>query len=404
MDADKVIGAVKAVTGKWARQRKAEERNASRKLSRDYAMTRVHSVSLKEAAWQVMGKAYLKTSNNNTLPAHARQIMYVARPEILDLCTEKAVLDDKYFTNTLLPDYMKEHPQETADWDVVFDARGALHEPHTGTKVPLGTLDVRRYLGDVTLPRVERRVNPVGLFPTSGPRNRYGAILFIEKEGFMPLFQAVNLAERYDLAIMSTKGMSVTAARHLVDRLCSEHNIPLLVLHDFDGSGFSIVGTFRRATRRYSFANPIEVVDLGLRLGDLWANGLELEPCVCTVSKGKLRENGAADEEIDVLLGGKRVELNAFLPKDLVAWTEAKLQANGVRKVVPGQEVLEKAFRQAAADRFVDVHLETLNRKAREHAGKLTLPYDLAGLVLGRLQQHPDEPWDVAVRHFLPEG
>ena len=33
-------------------------------------------------------------------------------------------------------------------------------------------------------------------------------MLFIEKEGFLPLFEAVHLAERYDLAIMSTKGMS----------------------------------------------------------------------------------------------------------------------------------------------------------------------------------------------------
>ena len=44
----------------------------------------------------------------------------------------------------------------------------------------------------------------------------------------MPLFEAVKLAERYDLAIMSTKGMSVTAARELVDVLCGDHGIPLL--------------------------------------------------------------------------------------------------------------------------------------------------------------------------------
>ncbi len=59
-------------------------------------------------------------------------------------------------------------------------------------------------------------------YPTLGPGNRFGAILFIEKEGFMPLFKEVRLAERYDLAIMSTKGMSVTAARFLVETLCAE--------------------------------------------------------------------------------------------------------------------------------------------------------------------------------------
>ena len=33
----------------------------------------------------------------------------------------------------------------------------------------------------------------------------------------MPLFERVGLAERYDIAIMSTKGMSVTAARKLIE-------------------------------------------------------------------------------------------------------------------------------------------------------------------------------------------
>ena len=62
-------------------------------------------------------------------------------------------------------------------------------------------------------------------------------MLFIEKEGFLPLFEAVHLAERYDLAIMSTKGMSSTAARTLIDNLC-RHQVPLLVLHDFDKADF----------------------------------------------------------------------------------------------------------------------------------------------------------------------
>jgi hypothetical protein len=48
------------------------------------------------------------------------------------------------------------------------------------------------------------------------------------------LFEEVQLAERYDLAIMSTKGMSVTASRELVEELCAAHAVPLLILHDFD--------------------------------------------------------------------------------------------------------------------------------------------------------------------------
>jgi DNA topoisomerase VI subunit A len=112
---------------------------------------------------------------------------------------------------------------------------------------------------------------------THGPDGCFGALLFIEKEGFTPLFEAVHLAEKYDLAIMSSKGMSVTAARQLADRICSQYKIPLLILHDFDVAGFSIAATLGADTRRYSFQNQITVIDLGLRLADVEELGLESE-------------------------------------------------------------------------------------------------------------------------------
>jgi DNA topoisomerase VI subunit A len=89
--------------------------------------------------------------------------------------------------------------------------------------------------------------------------------LFIEKEGFLPLLEEAQLAERYDLAVMSTKGMSVVAARELIDRLCSVNGqARLFIARDFDKPGFSIAATLTRDTRRYVFHNRINVVDLGL--------------------------------------------------------------------------------------------------------------------------------------------
>ena len=91
----------------------------------------------------------------------------------------------------------------------------------------LGTLEVENYLSDARGHTADNKIDlkmpDASSFPTCGPKNRYSAILFIEKEGFMPLFEEVNLAERYDIAIMSTKGLSVTASRLLVDHLCSAH-------------------------------------------------------------------------------------------------------------------------------------------------------------------------------------
>jgi DNA topoisomerase VI subunit A len=93
--------------------------------------------------------------------------------------------------------------------------------------------------------------------------------LFIEKEGFDPILKAARIAEKFDLAIMSTKGMSVTAARALADEMCHDYDIPLLLLHDFDKSGFAIAGTLQRDTRRYEFQNSITTIDLGLSLADV---------------------------------------------------------------------------------------------------------------------------------------
>ena len=180
---------------------------------------------------------------------------------------------------------------------------GHLHEPHTDAEGAIGTLEVRDYITaamDTARPAFDDVRQLSSDFPTHGPRHRYGAILFVEKEGFMPLFRSVRLAERFDVAIMSTKGMSETASRLLVDKLCHTHDIPLFILRDFDKSGFGIAASFRNDTRRYSYAHDIKVVDLGLRLEDVKQWGLDSEE----VHYGKtdptdnLRDNGATDEEI----------------------------------------------------------------------------------------------------------
>ena len=146
MKAKSIIDAVEAVTAKYAKQRKLEERHARAVHNRQQALRRTRVASIKDIAWEVMEQAYLKASAGGRLPALARQIMYAARPFIQERTARN--LDDKYFTQTLLPDYIEAHPEKCARWNVVYDARGRLYEPHTKREVPLGTLDVRRYLSD----------------------------------------------------------------------------------------------------------------------------------------------------------------------------------------------------------------------------------------------------------------
>lgn len=414
MKGDMLLKAIEKVTDPWRKQRKKEEKGrpevkARRQRVLNYAAyDRSERVTIKEVAYRCMEKAYLKASGKGKLPAHARQVMYAARPTILeeahDTHGDPYELQDSYFTQTLLPDYIAE---KGVDWDIVYDARGNLFEPHTKHKVPLGTLDVRHYHNkmdkkddDATWSRIKKS------YPTCGPDNRYGAVLFIEKEGFLPLFRAVKLAERYDLAIMSTKGQSTTAARELVEDVCGDRGIPLLVLRDFDVAGFSIAASFQKDARRYQFRRSFSVIDLGIRLADVrqWnlvseGDGWGYDP------RKKLAENGATDEEIAFLCEGgskgnyygNRVELNAFASDDFIRWIEGKLDEHGIKKIVPGESVLKDAYARAVKVAVVNKAIEDATEKAEEAAENLALPKELGETIQKRLSEKPELAWDTVV-------
>ena len=245
--------------------------------------------------------------------------------------------------------------------------------------IPLGTLEVATYLRDVSRAQWDNPTAQMPMINTYGPDCRYGAILFVEKEGFNEIFEAIQLAERYDIAIMSTKGTSVTAARHLVDELCASHEIPLFGPHDFDKSGLTILKTWRNDTKRYTFMNKIKVTDLGLRLDDVEAERLEGEAVSykseTNVVRDNLRESGASEDEIAFLLR-QRVELHAFTADGLVAWVERKLTENGIRKIIPNSDKLGEAYRREKQSVFLQPRFQDLLKESEEFA---------KGVSLGRL-------------------
>jgi hypothetical protein len=422
MNAQTIVKTVLAVTKKWTRQRKAEDRGRSR-TSRRQAMVSRDRVYVKDAAWDALPEAYLRASDNGRLPVAARQIYYAVRPLVLE-ATGKSELKSGYFTQTLLPDFIAAHPEITASWDVVNDARGHFSEPHTEKVIGLGTLDVRAYLGDVSTHVVESVdflfSDADDAYPTCGPGHRFGAVLFIEKEGFLPLFEAVKLAERYDLAIMSTKGQSVVACRHLADELCGRYEIPLLVLHDFDQVGMSILGTlqglekwdknYNEITPRYQFRRDFEVIDLGLRLADVESCGLPSESVAYKHDpRHNLEQNGASEEEIAFLAEGsswgawygQRVELNVFTSRDFIVWLERKLNIHGIKKVVPDAETLEVAYRRLVQLELVKKHLPGLVDEAARLAKHTAVPKGLQRKVATTLKRSPTLPWDAAVAEVV---
>ena len=217
----------------------------------------------------------------------------------------------------------------------------------------------RDYIGELPRPR-DRPIEIADVeVDTKGPAGRYGGVLYIEKEGFDPIIEAAGIPERFDIAPMSCKGMSVTAGRMLVEELCGRLGLKPYILHDFDISGFSIKKTLVTSNRRYKFKRKIDAIDLGLRLADIeWfaANGTPLP-----IRAGQLRqgEQGRAAQapahqrrdrtEIEFLLTGEgntgqRVELNAMTSDQFVAFVERKLTEHGAAKVVPSAETLAETY------------------------------------------------------------
>jgi hypothetical protein len=177
--------------------------------------------------------------------------------------------------------------------------------------------------------------------------------LYVEKEGFEALMKDAEIERRFDIAVLSNKGFSVTAGRQLVDELCGRLKLPLYILHDFDVSGFGRLADIAGL--------PAEPVVFG-RDGE----GQSFEAL-----NQRLKTNGATAAEIGFLLDGqidakgrittgKRVELNAKTSDEFVAFLVRKLTEAGAQRVVPDKATLEPVFVAFVHERIARPEVETL--------------------------------------------
>lgn len=357
---------------------------------------------IKAAVYEALPAAYAEASFSETVEAPARQVMYAARR----LSGLGDRLRSDYFLKKLLDQYLGDHAGETADWDIVRDDRGTFHEPHTGHEVRLGTIAVRDYLAKMD-DEPERQFTEdspptLHLGPlTDGPLNRFGAVLYIEKEGFLPAINRANIPTRYDLGIASCKGYSVKAARQLLRRFADEYGVRVLVARDFDKAGFGIYDTL---------GDGFE--DLGLRLDDIHDDpDLDLMAESVTYDhdpRPNLRLRGATEEEIDFLVAseepfvGRRVELNALVGQRFIDWLEDKLADVGVSKVIPAEDVLAMAWSQAH-------RRERINRAVRVAFEEIVVddgavPEALVTQVTDALGENPNRSWDAVLVDLVREA
>ena len=223
------------------------------------------------------------------------------------------------------------------------EARGILVLP-SGETIHLGTREVEAF--DI-------------------PDYEFDKVLFVEKMGLEGQLAEFHLGQRFDMAIVFSKGYSVTACRNLLTRIAARA-IDIFVLHDADLDGYGIKRTLCEATKRMP-DHSIEVEDLGLTVPQAISLGLETEAVIRKKAIPK-------DQELDDLArdwftgtpfkGPKgedwfhatRCELNAFSAPELAAFIEGQLLAHDVvPKLVPPSDVLDPHVEEIRDD-----HIDTL--------------------------------------------
>lgn len=399
--------AMKSVGKQWKKEKLQKDRVSRSTL--DYMRSDAPRQTVKDAAFEVMEEAINKASGNGLYLANARQIMYAARPLVQEITGGNIWKDSAYFTQNILKDYIEEHEDNPLIKNIVWDARGKLLEPFTGRVVPLGGAAVAEYIEAwndkfdiLELPDLPTRIN------TIGPKHRFNNVLFIEKEGFDAILKASGIAEKYDLAIMSTKGVPVEAACQLINEL-SFKRVKIFVLHDFDFAGFKIVQTLKRGTR-LSPGTP--VIDLGFRIADIQDLQSEaVDYSQTTNPRHYLRKCGATEDECDFLVrkdsyyrghwSGQRVELNAMTSSQFITWLEMKIKEHGVEKVVPDEETLTKIYQRAAF--YVFLKKEMTQIKEKYTRKNMQVSEDLPERIAEFIKENPTLSWDEAAYQIAEE-
>ena len=97
-----------------------------------------------------------------------------------------------------------------------------------------------------------------------------------------------------------------------------------------------------------------------------------------------------------------RVKLNAMTSRQLVAFIESKLTANGLRKIVPTNTELAEAHGGFAHGRKAEAIIKRELAKLNGVTGPV--PRDLKARVEDYLPRHPTVRWDEAVSEIVNGG
>ena len=333
--------AIWSVTKPLYKEGEKQKRQRNRLARRTYYAPEP-KVSQKDVVFAVLPRAITNAGANFS----ARDLYYATRALAYNHgeWEDGKALNYTYFSQQLLTEYQEMYGPIAGLWR---DARGHLHEPHTGNSVALGTREIAAY---------------------EFPEYTFDKILYVEKAGELPKLQAARLAERYDMAICSGKGQPTEAVRTLFER-AKGGDFQLFVFHDADLDGYDIARVMAEETRRMPDYS-VDVVDIGLTVEDAVDMELssekfyrkkdiswELRMRLSEMAKAYLYRRDRYSRGIK----GERFELNAILPDTRrVEYIERKLKENGVRgKVIPPDDAL-KERREAMYREKIDGWVEDI--------------------------------------------
>jgi len=299
----------------------------------------------KEIIIENLESAIEKTSGNGLYKFSQRQLYYTIRPYVSSILDKE--LDYNYFCRVIT-----EYEADNGMINGLYrDPRGILYHPHLQEEIPVGTLSIEEY---------------------NRPAWTFNKILYSEKEGFFQILRDAKFPERFDCALLTSKGYASRAVKDLFDLLGeTDEEILFFCIHDSDSAGTKIYETLQEATLARA-ARKVKVINLGLDPWEAVKMGLEVEtfenkakrPVAEYVIK-HYWETPDDDTNWEEWLQTHRVELNAMTSPQFLEWLETSIAKYNFGKLIPRARVMERALQNEVETRLK----ETLVAKILNESG-----------------------------------
>ncbi len=225
--------------------------------------------------------------------------------------------------------------------------------------------------------------------------------------------QTARWPERWDCALLTSKGQATRATKDLLDLLGdTDEDITFYCIHDADAPGTTIYQALQEATRTRG-RRRVHIENLGLDPWEAADMGLEYEAASykrrAPVADYVHRYDTDHGTDWAGWLQSRRVELNAMHPDAFISWLDDKMSERGAVKVIPPRKVLterlaadvrahlrEQITARVLADARVEDQIDAAYSQIERSVYRTAVTLD--DFVTNALEQSSTEPWTEPVR------